>query len=237
MHFDILTLFPDIIYDYCENSILGRAQSDGLIKVAAHNFRDWSLDKQRHVDDRPYGGGPGMVLQVEPIYRCLLAIGAFKARGSHAVIPAKAGIQGENIDFSRRLSRRGQGGNDRMKIAVMDPRGKRFDQRMAEKFSKLDRLVLICGRYEGFDERIYKFADARVSAGDYILSGGELPALAIVEATARLIPGVLGNPESLDAAAEPPQYTRPEDFMGLKVPSVLLSGDHEKIKKWRKGLC
>ena len=235
MQFDILTLFPDIIYNYTNESILGRAQAKGLINVRAHNFREFSGNKWGHVDDKPYGGGPGMVISVEPIYQCLKAIKASKQNKQ-----------------SRQIKQR---------VIVLDPAGKKFDQRMAEKYSKLNRLVFICGRYEGFDARIYKLADERVSVGNYVLAGGELPALTIVEAVSRLIPGVLGNSESLDVEtfgkqmsdvgnrmsdktnpkseirnlkSEHPQYTRPENFMGLKVPSVLLSGNHELIEKWRK---
>ena len=210
MKFDILTIFPDIVYSYAGESILKRAQKAGLIKIAAHNFRDFTENKQRHVDDRPFGGGAGMVLQVQPIYDCLKAIKAQKGK------------------------------NKKTKILIMDPAGKKFDQTMAKKFSKLDRIVMICGRYEGFDERIYKLADEKISAGDYVLSGGELPALSVVEAVARLIPGVLGNEESVkeeshtDREQEYPQYTRPENFMGQKVPKVLLSGNHALISIWRK---
>ena len=231
MQFDILTLFPDLIHFYAEESILGRAQQKGLISISAHNFRDDTKDRQKHVDDRPYGGGPGMILQVQPIYDCLKKIKALKHK---------------NITAGKKT-----------KILLMDPAGKKFDQRMAEKFSKLDRLVLICGRYEGFDARIHKLVDERVSVGDYVLAGGELPALTIAEAVSRLIPGVLGNQESLEQETfgrgqkkkspleggkggvqvlqqkEYPQYTRPEDFIGWKVPKVLLSGDHKKIEEWR----
>jgi tRNA (guanine37-N1)-methyltransferase len=180
-----------------------------------------------------------MVLRVEPIYECLKAIKAIKNK-------------------EQRIK------NKRTKVIVMDPAGKKFDQRMAEKFVKLDRLVLICGRYEGFDARVYKLADERVSVGEYVLAGGELPALTVVEAVSRLIPGVLGNEESLkeetfgskvssikylvssdkqipntkyqilNTQKEYPQYTRPENFMGIKVPEILLSGDHKKIEEWRK---
>ncbi|MFA5128272.1 MAG: tRNA (guanosine(37)-N1)-methyltransferase TrmD [Patescibacteria group bacterium] len=223
MKFDILTIFPDIVYNYSNESILKRAQKAGLIKIAAHNFRDFTTDKQHHVDDRPFGGGAGMVLQVQPIYDCLKSIRVLKQENSVNVRNTKT--------------------TKSTKIVVMDPAGKKFDQRMAEKFSKLDRLVLICGRYEGFDERIYKLADEKISVGDYVLSGGELPALTIVEAVSRLIPGVLGNEESIieeshskknNIQKEYPQYTRPENFMGMKVPKVLLSGNHELIKKWRE---
>jgi tRNA (guanine37-N1)-methyltransferase len=209
MQFNILTIFPEIINGYSSQSILGRAQKAGIIKVEANDFRKFTSDKHGHVDDSPYGGGPGMVLQVQPIYDCL-----------------------ENLGFAK--------GGKKTKIIIMDPAGKKFDQKMAKQFSKLDNLVLIAGRYEGFDARIYKFVDQRVSVGDYVLAGGELPALTIVEATARLIPGVLGNAQSLKeetfsgSSKEYPQYTRPENFMGLKVPKVLLSGDHKKIAEWRK---
>lgn len=242
MHFDVLTLFPDIIHSYSEESILGRAQSKELIRIAAHNFRLDTKDKQKHVDDRPYGGGAGMILQVQPIFDCLKRIKALKAQ--------KVG-KAWKIEKNTR---------QKQKIILMDPAGKKFDQRMAEKFSKLDRLILICGRYEGFDARVHKLIDERISVGEYVLAGGELPALAITEAVARLVPGVLGNHESLheetfsfNSLSSPVkqkrtasevqnstsdkeylQYTRPEDFMGWKVPAILLSGDHQKISAWRR---
>ena len=215
MKFEILTIFPDLIHTYSSDSILGRAQKKGLINIKAHNFRAFTLDKQKHVDDHPYGGGPGMVLQVEPIYRCLESLGLVK--------------NGKKIKKKN------------TKVIIMDPAGKKFDQRMAEKFSKLERLVFVSGRYEGFDERVYKFVDEKISVGDYVLAGGELPALTIVEAVSRLIPGVLGNENSVKEethskkiSKEYPQYTRPENFMGLKVPKVLTGGNHELISKWRK---
>lgn len=214
MKFNILTIFPEIISDYSNQSILGRAQKAGIIKVEANDFRQFTTDKHGHVDNSPYGGGPGMVLQVQPIYSCLESLGLVK--------------NGKKVKKAK------------TKVIIMDPAGKKFDQKMAKQFSKLDNLILIAGRYEGFDARIYKFVDQRVSVGDYVLAGGELPALTIVEATARLIPGVLGNADSLkeetftDSIAEYPQYTRPENFMGLKVPKVLLSGNHKEIEEWRK---
>ncbi len=216
MQFDILTIFPDLIHHYANDSILGRAQKDKKIRIAAHNFRDYSLDKHGKVDDRPFGGGPGMILQVQPIYDCLKSLKVLKEQRK----------------------------NKKQKVAVllMDPAGKKFDEKMAAKFSKLDRLVLIAGRYEGFDARINKLVDARISVGDYVLAGGELPALTIVESVARLLPGVLGNITSLTeetytkntSGKEYPQYTRPEEYAGLKVPKVLLSGDHKKIGEWRR---
>lgn len=208
MRFDVLTIFPDLVHSYAEESIVGRGQAKQKIRVVAHNLRDYAPERFGRVDDKPYGGGPGMILQVEPIYKCLKSIDAFKKKKS--------------------------------KVILLDPAGKKFDQKMAEKFSRLDRLVLVAGRYEGFDARIFEFVNERVSVGDYVLAGGELPALTIIEATARLVPGVLGNEESLAeeshgaTSKEYPQYTRPENFMGRKVPSVLLSGDHKKIAEWRQ---
>ncbi len=159
-----------------------------------------------------------MILQVQPIYDCLKSIKALKQKGKAT--------------------------KEKIKVIIMDPAGKKFDQRMAEKFAKLDRLVLIAGRYEGFDARVYKLVDERVSVGEYVLAGGELPALTIVEAVARQIPGVLGNHNSLteetfgqkknEMGKEYPHYTRPEDFMGMKVPKILTMGDHKKIAEWRK---
>ena len=197
MKFDILTIFPEIINSYSSESILGRGQKAGVIKILAHNFRDFTLGKQKHVDDRPYGGGAGMVLQVEPIYRCLESLGVlsnYLSSRAKSRDPLKSECQGIS-PLAKELGRNDKRG--KTKIIIMDPAGKKFDQKMAEKFSKLDRLIIVAGRYEGFDERIYKFVDEKISVGDYVLAGGELPALTIVEATSRLIPGVLGNQESL----------------------------------------
>ncbi|MBI5731994.1 MAG: tRNA (guanosine(37)-N1)-methyltransferase TrmD [Candidatus Magasanikbacteria bacterium] len=215
MRFDILTIFPKIIKDYSSESILKRGQKKGLIKIEAHDFRRFARDKHRKVDDAPYGGGAGMVLKVEPIYCCLESLGLVK----------------NNKNIRKR--------DEKVKVIILDPAGKKFDQKMAGRYAKLDRLVLICGRYEGFDERVYKFVDEKISIGDYVLSGGELPALVVTEAVARLVPEVLGNPESLkeetfEGFVEYPQYTRPENFSGLKVPKVLLSGYHKKIEEWRR---
>ncbi len=191
MKFDILTIFPGIINSYASESILKRGHESGKIKVVAHDFRQFATDKHHKVDDSPYGGGPGMVLKVEPIYKCLKSIKTLRGKG-------------------------------KTKIIILDPAGKKFDQKMAQKFSKLDRLILICGRYEGFDERIYTFADEKVSVGDYILSGGELPALVILEAVARLIPGVLGNSESLK-----------EETFGAVIPAIrhLAEGIQRYVEK------
>ena len=172
MHFDILTIFPSIIESYVGESILKRGIASGALSVSAHNFRNFAKDKHRKVDDSPYGGGPGMILKVEPIYYCLQELGL-----------ARDG---------KKIAR-----NKKTKVIIMDPAGKKFTQAMAKRWSALDKLVIICGRYEGFDERVYKFVDEKISIGDYVLAGGEIPALAVLEAVARLVPGVIGNPESL----------------------------------------
>lgn len=255
MKFDVLTLFPDIIYQYCNEAIIGRAQKNDLINVRAHNFRQFSGNKWGHVDDRPVGGGPGMILRVEPIYECLKSIGDLDLSSRAKQSEAERSRPTNRRDSSAALLRR-SGRNDKIKVIVMDPAGKKFDQRMAEKLAQLDELVIVCGRYEGFDARVYDFVDERVSVGDFVLAGGELAALSIIEATSRLITGVLGNSESLvnethnlkliahntvssklqaaSSEKEYPQYTKPVDFMGKKVPKVLLSGNHGEIEKWRK---
>jgi tRNA (guanine37-N1)-methyltransferase len=155
MQFDILTLFPDLIHSYAGESILGRGQKNKAISIRAHNFRDFTKDKQRHVDDKPYGGGAGMILQVQPIYDCLKAIKALKEKNKKT--------------------------KEKIKVIIMDPAGKKFDQRMAEKFAKLDRLVLIAGRYEGFDARVYKLVDERISVGEYVLDGWRTMTTEILE--------------------------------------------------------
>lgn len=191
---------------YFKESIIKRAVSKKLIKINIYNFRDFAKGRHKTVDDRPYGGGPGMILKVEPIYLCLESIKKKK----------------------------------KSKVILLNPQGKTFDQEMAKRLSKLNQVILICGRYEGFDERVKKFVDQEISIGNYVLTGGELPAMIIVDAVTRLVPGVLGKAQSLleetfckKGYVEYPQYTRPEVFRGLTVPKVLLSGDHQKIKEWR----
>lgn len=205
---DIITIFPEIFVDFLKEGLLAKGIKKNLLKVNLHYLRHWTQDRHQTVDDRPYGGGVGMVMKVEPIYKAVKAIVGKKK-------------------------------NVKKKIILFSPRGEKFDQKMAERFSKLDQMVLICGRYEGVDERVAEhIADEIVSVGDYILSGGELPAMVVVETISRLIPGVIGKTESVQKENHA-QYTRPEIFKagGKKwsVPRVLLSGDHEKIKKWRKG--
>ena len=207
--FNIITIFPDIFQSYFNESIIKRAQEKKLVNIKIHNLRDFTDDKRNTVDDHPYGGGPGMVMMVEPIFKAVKK-------------------------FSRVAGSRFAG--KKTKVILFSPKGKKFDQKMAKKFSKLDNLIMICGRYEGVDERVAKYiADEEVSVGDYVLTGGEIPAMIIVDAVSRLIPGVLGKHESLEEIkGSYPVYTRPEKFNKWSVPATLLSGDHKKIDEWRK---
>lgn len=213
MIFDIITIFPKIFDSYLKESLVKKAQEKGLIKVKIHNLRKWAKDRHKTVDDRPYGGGLGMVLKVEPIYKAVKEI----KKGKKA------------------------------KVILFTPRGRKFNQKLAYQLSKLDNLIMICGRYEGVDERIAKHvADLELSIGEYDLMGGELPAEIVMETVTRLIPGVLGKPQLLKERItkdkgfiEYPQYTRPEVFLPKKgakwkVPKVLISGNHKEIEKWRK---
>jgi len=211
--FDIITIFPEIFNSYLSESLIARAQKKKLIKINIHDLRNWTSDKHKTVDDRPFGGGLGMIMKVEPIFK--------------AVSDIKKG--------------------EKRKIVLFTPRGKKFNQKIAYSFSQLNQVILICGRYEGVDERVAKYiADVELSIGDYVLMGGELPAMVVIEAVSRLIPGVLGKPQLLKERItkqrgfiEYSQYTRPEVFspkksLNWKVPKVLLSGNHKKIEEWRK---
>ncbi len=208
MRFDILTIFPDMFASPFEHSILKRARETGVIEINLVNIRDFAEDKHHMTDDYPYGGGSGMVMKPEPIVKGLRQIESKKGKG---------------------------------KVILLSPSGKRFDQETAKRLSAEEHIVLICGRYEGIDERVReRFIDEEISVGDYILTGGEFPAMVIVDAVSRLIPGVLGCAESpeeesfSESILEYPQYTRPPEFEGMKVPDVLLSGNHAEIAKWRK---
>lgn len=207
MVFEILTLFPEFFSTPLRQSVIGKALDKGIIQATAHNIRDYTTDKHRTTDDSPYGGGHGMVMKVEPVVRALEALKDARADA---------------------------------KVVLMTPQGERFTQKVAKEFSEFPALIIVCGRYEGYDERIRAFADREISIGDYVLSGGEIPALAIIDAVSRLIPGVLGEPGSSETDSfsagllEYPQYTRPEEFRGMKVPQVLLSGNHAEIERWRK---
>jgi len=207
MNFDVLTLFPEIIQNYCSASIIGRAANQHVINVNTINPRDFSVDKHKKVDDTPYGGGAGMVLMCQPFYDAYESI--------------------EKLDNS---------------VSVMfTPQGKTFDQRMAEDFSKKSQIVMLCGHYEGYDERIRGIPDIiEISIGDFVLTGGELGALCVIDAVTRLIPGSIGKEESAEDDSfsqdllEYPHYTRPYDFRTMKVPDILLSGNHKEIAIWRK---
>jgi len=214
--FDIITIFPEIFDSYLKESLISRAQKKKLIKIRVHNLRKWTADRHQTVDDRPFGGGLGMVMKVEPIYKAVKSLSEKRKTKSEKVI-------------------------------LFTPRGKKFDQKMAQRFSKLKHLIFICGRYEGVDERVAKnLADEEISIGDYVLMGGEVPAMAVIETVARLIPGVLGKPQFLKERVtrdkgfiEYAEYTRPEVFQPKKgkkwrVPKVLLSGNHQKIIEWKK---
>jgi tRNA (guanine37-N1)-methyltransferase len=223
MIFDIITIFPRIFNSYLKESFIKKAQEKGLIKIRIHNLRDFTTDKHKTVDDRPFGGGLGMVLKVEPVYQAVSTL-----------------ISNFQFPISKQKRKK-------TKIILFTPRGKKFNQQIAYKLSKLNHIIMICGRYEGVDERVAKhIADMELSIGDYDLMGGELPAMVVIETVTRLIPGVLGKPELLKERItkekgfiEYPQYTRPEVFepkKGIKwrVPKVLLSGHHQKIEEWRK---
>jgi len=204
---DIITLFPEIFQGPFDHSIIKIAQQKKLVKINLHNLRDWAEDKHKSVDDRPYGGGPGMLLMIKPVYNALKAL---KNKNSHVIL--------------------------------LSPQGTPFNQSLAANLSQKKHLILVCGRYEGFDERIRKhLIDQEISIGDFVLSGGELPSMIITEAVVRLIPGTLKKEEATQDESftnpnliEHPQYTRPEVFHGWKVPKVLLSGDHAKIKSWQE---
>ncbi len=209
MRFDILTIFPEIFPAYLKHGVLGKAIEKGLIKVNIVDIKEFAEGKRKKlIDDRPYGGGDGMVMKPEPIFKAIQSVERLK----------------------------------KSKVILLSPQGSLFNQEMAWEFAKeYDQLIFICGRYEGIDERIRILcADMEISIGDYILSGGELAALVIIDTVSRLIPGVLGGERSnveesfCNGLLEYPQYTRPREFQGLKVPDVLLSGDHEKIRKWRR---
>ena len=209
MRIDVLTLFPEMFQAVLGQSMLRLAQEKGLVSYHLWNIRDYTLDKHKKVDDRPYGGGPGMVMTPEPVFRA---------------------IEGVERDC-----------NEPAKKVLLTPQGEGFTQSTAEALSRENRLMLVCGHYEGFDERIRRGFDfLEVSIGDYILSGGEVPAMVVIDAVVRLIPGVLGDQDSpefesfKDGLLEYPQYTKPREFRGLKVPDVLVSGHHENIQQWRE---
>lgn len=205
MRIDVVTIFPDLVSAFASASIVGRAVERGLVDVRVHDLRSAATDPHQSVDDAPFGGGPGMVLLADPIFRTVEAMACPRP------------------------------------VVVLGPRGRRFDQGVAAELASLEALTLICGRYEGIDERVHQhLADEELSVGDYVLAGGEVAAMVVIEATTRLLAGVLGNRASpaeesfADGLLEYPQYTRPADYRGWTVPPVLLSGDHERVARWRR---
>lgn len=220
MQFYIMTLFPDMVMDGLNTSIIGRAMDKGLLDIEAVNIRDYAFNKHNSVDDYPYGGGAGMLMQAEPVYQCYEAV--------KKKIEAKALLSGPGTRKSPR-------------VIYLSPQGKTFNQTMAEEFAQEEDLVFLCGHYEGIDERVLEeIVTDYVSIGDYVLTGGELPAMVMVDAISRLVPGVLHNNVSAefesfqDNLLEYPQYSRPEEWHGKKVPPVLMSGHHANIEKWRR---
>ncbi len=212
--FDFITIFPHILDSYINESLFKRAQEDKIIKIKTHNLRDWTDDRHQTVDEKPYGGGPGLLFKIEPIYKALKQVKSQKSKTKTRIILTAAN-------------------------------GKRFTQKDAKRLAKHDRLIFICPRYEGADARVEKLIDEKISIGDFVLAGGELPALVITEAVCRHIPGFVGKKESVEGDSfsqddylEHPHYTRPEVFevngKKLRVPKVLLSGHHGEIKNWRE---
>ena len=210
MRFDVLTLFPDLFSGYLGESLVKKAIQRNLIDVQLHDFRNWTTDKHKKVDDRPYGGGPGMVIMADPVVRCF------------------EDLQNEGPPNH---------------LVLLSPQGKRLDQKTVERFAKLPRLTLLCGRYEGFDQRVVDVLEPEeVSLGDFVLNGGEVAAMAIIDAVMRLIPGTLGDEKSHiddsfssgNRGLEHPHYTRPAEYRGLRVPEILLSGNHDRIHQWRE---
>jgi len=221
--FHIVTIFPEFFRGPFEHGVVQRACESGLIEIHVHDLRTWTRDRHRTVDDRPFGGGEGMLLKAGPIFEAVEAIWPERA--------ADNGNAGGNA-----------GQSPAKKVVLLTPQGRKFDQRLAREYSGLEELLLICGRYEGVDERVAEhLADDELSIGDYVLSGGELAAAVVVDAVARLVGGVLGNETSIidESFGEKnmldwPQYTRPAEFRGWKAPDVLLGGNHEEIRKWRE---
>jgi tRNA (guanine37-N1)-methyltransferase len=223
MKIDILTLFPEVCRAPLNESMMKRAQESGALELRIHNLRDWTTDKHHVVDDAPFGGGPGMVMKAEPIFAAVEELRGEEGKTLNAQRPTS------NVELQR------------PKVILMSPAGRRLDQKMATEFSKEAYLIIICGHYEGVDHRVIEhLIDAEISIGDYVLTNGAIAAVVFVDAVARLLPGVLGDEQSAaddsfsGGLLEGPQYTRPSDFRGWKVPDVLLSGNHAAIAAWRK---
>lgn len=210
MKFDVMTLFPAMVEGVLSESIIGRAQSGGLIEIECHNIRDFSTDKHRKTDDTPYGGGVGMVMTCQPIYDCYKSI-------AEKISPDK-----------------------KTRVIYMSPKGRIFSHEVARELSEYDNLIFLCGHYEGVDQRIIdEIVDEEISIGDYVVTGGEIPACIVIDAVSRLVEGVLSSSECYEGESvasgilEYPQYTKPREFLGREVPEILLSGDHAKIDRWR----
>ena len=211
MRFDILTLFPEMFPGYLSQSLLNKAIQKGIVDVQIHDLRDWTEGPHRKVDDRPYGGGPGMIIMVEPVVKAVEAI--------------------QRMDDTE------------AQVVMTTPQGQRLNQRLVENLATTERFILLCGRYEGFDQRVVDvLKPLEISIGDYVLNGGEVASMVMVDTLVRMVPGVLGHAESSiqdsfsrgNRLLEYPQYTRPRDFRGLEVPEILLSGNHPEIEKWRR---
>ena len=207
MRFDVVTIFPAMFGHVFEHGVVGRGIERGIVQLEAHDLRDFTHDRHRQVDDMPFGGGPGMVIKPEPVFEAV-----------ESIRPHNPGP-----------------------VVLMEPWGERLDQKLAAELAAESGLIIVCGRYEGIDDRVRTgLASREISIGDYVLSGGEIPAMVLIDAVARLLPGIVGDPESLaqdsftELAAGWPQFTRPADYRGLMVPDVLLSGDHARIKQWRR---
>lgn len=230
MKIDVVTIFPEMFRGPFEESMVKRAMDNGVVEINIHDLRDWTTDNHRSVDDRPYGGGAGMVMKIEPIEK---AVQSLKIKNQQSKI--------KNKEFS--FAEASEDKSDpQIKTVLLSAKGEAYTQQKAQEYAKLDQLIMVAGHYEGVDERVAKHVvDEEIRIGDYVLTGGELPAMVIVDSLVRLLPGVLGNEESakVESHSEPgyleyPQYTRPEEYKGWKVPEVLLSGNHGEIEKWRK---